>query len=78
MDAAAYVLRPFDADEEPLVVETVHRAVRALETWLVDGTDAAMNRQNGTAEEVAERQRQMASSPPTPDEHPDADSPSAE
>lgn len=61
MDPAAYVLRPFNNDEIPLVTETVRRAALALEAWLDEGIDTAMNRYNGTVEEVLERQRRMTS-----------------
>ncbi len=60
MDPAAYVLRPFDEKEKPLMLETMHRAGLAIEIWLTEGIDSAMNQQNGTAEDVAERQRKMA------------------
>ncbi len=43
MDPAAYVLQDFSADEEALMAQVRDRAVRALETWLTDGIDAAMN-----------------------------------
>jgi PTH1 family peptidyl-tRNA hydrolase len=62
MEPAAYVLRPFNANEEPLVIETIERANKAIETWLVNGIDIAMNLHNGTAEDVAERQRRLAES----------------
>lgn len=62
MEPAAYVLRPFDANEEPLVIETIERVNKAIQTWLSDGIDIAMNLHNGTAEDVAERQRRMAES----------------
>ena len=57
MAPSAYVLRPFLEEERPLVIETMNRAVRAVETWLTDGIDVAMNKYNGTVEDVAERQR---------------------
>lgn len=55
MDPAAYVLRRFTAGEQPVVEEAVARAVEAVETWLTEGIDIAMNRFNGSAEEVAAR-----------------------
>ncbi len=55
MDPAAYVLRRFTAEEAILVQETVDRAIKAIEMWLQVGIDLAMNRYNGTAEEVAAR-----------------------
>lgn len=53
MDAAAYVLQPFAAEEQLLVAETVDRAVRAIETWLELGIEIAMARYNGSAEDAA-------------------------
>jgi PTH1 family peptidyl-tRNA hydrolase len=46
MDPAAYVLQDFVADEEPLVGETLDRAVAAIETWLTEGVEMAMSRHN--------------------------------
>ena len=62
MEPAAFVLRPFSSDEEPLVIETIERTIKAIKMWLTDGIDTAMNLYNGTAEDVAERQRRMAAS----------------
>lgn len=55
MDPAAYVLRRFDAEEETIIAEAIQRTIKAVETWLTDGIDTAMNHYNGTAEEVASR-----------------------
>lgn len=60
MDPAAYVLRRFTAEEATLVGDTTERAIQAIESWLSDGIDAAMNRYNGTAEDVAARQESQA------------------
>ncbi len=46
MDPAAYVLRDFSADEEPLVGEILEQAVAAIETWLAEGAEMAMSRHN--------------------------------
>jgi PTH1 family peptidyl-tRNA hydrolase len=46
MDPAAYVLQDFSADEEPLLEETLERAVAAIETWLRQGVEMAMDRYN--------------------------------
>jgi PTH1 family peptidyl-tRNA hydrolase len=46
MDPAAYVLQDFVAAEEPLVEETLERAVAAIETWLTEGVEMAMSRHN--------------------------------
>ncbi len=43
MDPAAYVLQDFSSDEEAVMVQVRERAVDALETWLEQGIDAAMN-----------------------------------
>lgn len=49
-----FVLQPFLKEQEPLVIETIDRAVKAMRLWLADGIDMAMNRQNGTAEQAAD------------------------
>jgi PTH1 family peptidyl-tRNA hydrolase len=59
MDPAAFVLRPFDADEERVVKETVERVIKIIETWLTDGIDMAMNKYNGSAEDIAVREAQQ-------------------
>jgi PTH1 family peptidyl-tRNA hydrolase len=46
MDPVDYVLQNFSADEEPLVEETLERAVAAVETWLAEGVEMAMSRHN--------------------------------
>ena len=46
MDPAAYVLQDFSAQEEPSLEETLERAVAAIETWLAEGVEEAMNRHN--------------------------------
>lgn len=69
MDPAAYVLRRFTPDEQPVIDEAIARAAEAVETWLTDGIDIAMNRFNGSAEEVATRFAQSPKSveaPPDP------------
>jgi len=43
MDPAAYVLQDFSSEEEAIMAQARDRAVRALETWLTEGIDAAMN-----------------------------------
>jgi PTH1 family peptidyl-tRNA hydrolase len=50
MDPAAYVLQDFSAEEKPLVEETLERAVAAIETWLHEGIETAMNRYNRECE----------------------------
>lgn len=52
MDPTDYVLQRFSEDEEPAIAEAVERAVAAMDTWLRDGIDAAMNAFNtGSAPE---------------------------
>ncbi len=46
MEAAAYVLQDFAADELPVLDEVLAGAVRAIEVWLADGIDIAMNDTN--------------------------------
>jgi len=57
LDPVDYVLQPFGADEKPHVARSIEQAVQAVETWLADGIDIAMNRYNGPVE----------SPPPDPD-----------
>jgi PTH1 family peptidyl-tRNA hydrolase len=46
MDPAAYVLEDFTTEEEPLLEETLERAVAAIEVWLSEGVEVAMNQYN--------------------------------
>ena len=50
MDPAAYVLQDFSIEEEPQVEETLERAVVAIEIWLREGIETAMNRYNRGSE----------------------------
>lgn len=50
MDAAAYVLRPFEGDDAITARLTIERAANAAEAWLADGLEAAMTRYNGSVE----------------------------
>ena len=70
MDPAAYVLLPFKADEEILVVETVERVIKAVTTWLSDGIENAMNWHNGSTEEVEQRQRHDSPATSIPNDPP--------
>lgn len=45
-DLADHVLAKFDADERPVVEETIHRAADAVEMFLASGIDAVMNTYN--------------------------------
>jgi PTH1 family peptidyl-tRNA hydrolase len=48
-DPADYVLLPWRAGEEAdTAADAIERAVVAMETWLTDGIEEAMNRCNGT------------------------------
>lgn len=51
MDPADYVLQDFSDAEWELMDEVLDRAVAALETWLVEGIDVAMDRYNQRPEE---------------------------
>lgn len=51
MDAAAYVLQEFIKDEAILAQETLDRVIKAVEIWLTEGVEMAMNRQNGATEQ---------------------------
>lgn len=46
MDAAAYVLQDFSADQEIEMAFCRPRAADGVETWLAEGIDAAMNKYN--------------------------------
>lgn len=54
MDPAAFVLQRFSGEEETLVAQTVDRAVKAIELWLAEGINSAMNRFNGTGDNLAQ------------------------
>ena len=45
-DAADYVLHPFTEDELPVIAAARERAVDAIECWLSEGIETAMNRFN--------------------------------
>ena len=50
MNPADYVLTPFRGDESIIAAEMIDQAVKAIEAWLTDGIEAAMNRYNGTVD----------------------------
>jgi len=52
MDAAAYVLRDFKGDDKAVAEEMVGAGVNAVESYLSDGIDMAMNRFNGQLDEL--------------------------
>ena len=47
MDPAAYVLQDFSAQEEELFAPLREKVCDAVESWLFEGIEAAMNRYNG-------------------------------
>jgi len=54
-----YVLEPFEKEEQPIIGGAIARAADAVECWLAEGAEAAMNRFN-------ERARPRAQEPPAP------------
>lgn len=46
MDAAAYVLEPFTSSEKEYLISFLDRAVLALDCYIIDGLESAMNRYN--------------------------------
>jgi PTH1 family peptidyl-tRNA hydrolase len=50
MDPAAYVLQDFTAEEELLLKETLAHAIAAVEIWVGEGIEAAMNQYNRSTE----------------------------
>lgn len=49
MPPSAYVLRDFDKDEQPVLIELLDSAIEAVETFLVEDVNLAMTRHNGRA-----------------------------
>jgi len=47
---AEFVLSPFTKEERPVVAEAVARAADAVECWITEGLEAAMNRFNPASE----------------------------
>jgi PTH1 family peptidyl-tRNA hydrolase len=62
MDAADYVLTPFRGDEAIIAAEIADRAAAAIETWLAEGIESAMNRYNGASETAGDRQTKQPES----------------
>jgi PTH1 family peptidyl-tRNA hydrolase len=60
MEPADYVLQDFESADQILVIETLDRVIKSIETWLRFGIAIMMTRHNGTAEESARN----AGSPP--------------
>lgn len=46
LDPADYVLLPFDAEQRPLAAQMVRLAAQAVECWLAEGIEAAMDQFN--------------------------------
>lgn len=63
MDAAAYVLRRFPAEESILHQIVCERAAAALECWLAEGIEVAMARFNGSVEETPRLSHRPAAPP---------------
>ena len=53
MDPADYVLRDFSDAEEEVLERTLDQATAAIEAWLSEGTEEAMNRYNRSLENKA-------------------------
>ncbi len=51
MDAASYVLQTFEESEKPSLNVFLERAVDAIDCFILEGLDAAMNRYNPTLSE---------------------------
>jgi len=49
MDMVSYVLSRFLTDERPLVHDAIVRAASAVETWITEDIEAAMNRWNAAS-----------------------------
>ncbi len=63
MDAAAYVLQRFPAEESILHQIVYERAAAALECWLAEGIEVAMARFNGSVEETPRLSHRPAAPP---------------
>jgi PTH1 family peptidyl-tRNA hydrolase len=59
IDPADYVLEPFTADEQSILEEVVQEAVAAVECWLAEGIDVAMDRFNSPGLNLEERPQEM-------------------
>jgi PTH1 family peptidyl-tRNA hydrolase len=68
MDPVDYVLQDFAKDEAILLIETLDRVVKAIDTWLRFGISIMMTRHNGTAEESARKADAVPAAPPAPDQ----------
>lgn len=57
MDPAAYVLQDFGRDELPIVAEMLSTAIKAVESFILDGIDLTMSRFNGPVAGPPEKSR---------------------
>ena len=57
-DLADYVLARFDKDTEPVMREALKNAVLAVETWIAEGIDAAMNKYNTPSEKKQKEKKE--------------------
>lgn len=46
VDLVAFVLSPFEPEEAPIIADAVERAAEAVQIWLTEGIEAAMQRFN--------------------------------
>jgi PTH1 family peptidyl-tRNA hydrolase len=58
MSPSDYVLMPFRGDDEITVIETIDRAIKAIDTWLTDGVELAMSRHNGPPTPIRQSQNE--------------------
>ncbi len=54
VDPVEYVLQPFAEDQKPILAEATGLAVAAIECWLAEGIEAAMDRFNRRGSRVLE------------------------
>lgn len=66
MEAADYVLQDFGKDDQILLIETLDRVVKSVDTWLQQGIAIMMTRHNGTADESARNAAKMPAQQPDP------------
>lgn len=67
-----YVLEPFEKQELPIIGKAIARAADAVECWLAEGIEAAMNRFNERARPKAQRPRGPQQSDTTQTDKPSA------
>ena len=67
-DLADYVLARFDKDSEPVIREALANVVGAIETWISEGIDAAMNRFNVSTKKNVEQDKKICHSDSSQDD----------